>query len=246
MSTHQENIALSEQTPLKSDTDAATGAESTAEGAAAGASAPEKKRWFFTKKTITTKPAEGVAAAESTTGNNNKDVEAGGAPAVKEQHWWQKKCTPGTGQQGENPCMSIGINLLQRDDHQLQTGIDLGFEDIYGEPDSVHSLDAIWRTNYAVFQSVRSFFYKVFSLIVAIPLAVVFGILFALVSTLSVFVFVPAGRLLSIPAGWIFKVWSVVIGAVFDPLFNSLGRIFSNVKVSRYGINSDPTAVLSA
>ena len=48
---NQENIALSEQTPLKTDTDApAPGAESTAEGGQAAAPAGEKKKWFFTKK----------------------------------------------------------------------------------------------------------------------------------------------------------------------------------------------------
>jgi len=58
---------------------------------------------------------------------------------------------------------------------------------------------------------VRSFTYKVFSTIVAIPLAIVFGILFAFVSALSVFLCVPAGRLLSIPVGWIAKVLLVVL-----------------------------------
>jgi len=235
---NQENIALSEQTPLKTDTDTpAAGAESTAEGGQAGA---EKKKWFFTKKTKTAKPASEGA---ETNNDNNKDVEGGAAPACKKPRWWQRKpCAPGA----DNPCMSVGINLVQRDDHQLQTGIDLGFEDIYGEPDSAHSLDAIWRINHAIFTNVRCFFYKVFSLIICLPLAVVFGILFALVSALSVYVIVPLGRLLSIPAWWIFKAWTFVIGAVFDPIFTSISRICSNVRISRYGINNDPTAVISA
>jgi len=241
---NQENIALSEQTPLKTDTDPAPGAESTAEGGQTDAPGTEKKRWFFTKKTKTAKPAAEGAEANN---DNNKDVEAGdpATPVCKKQRWWHRKpCTPGAA--SDNPCMSIGINLVQRDDHQLQTGIDFGFEDIYGEPDSAHSIDAIWRINYAIFTAVRCFFYKVFSLIVALPLAVVFGILFALVSALSVYVVVPLGRLLSIPAWWIFKVWTFVVGAVFDPVFTSIGRICSNVRISRYGINTDPTAVISA
>jgi hypothetical protein len=42
-------------------------------------------------------------------------------------------------------------------------------------------------------------------LVFAIPLAIVFGVLFALVSVLSVYVFVPIGRLLAIPFGWLAK-----------------------------------------
>jgi len=97
-------------------------------------------------------------------------------------------------------------------------------DQIFGEPDAVHSLNGIWKTTNSVsfhqprpiqfpisppvqvFVAVRNFFYKLLSLIFAIPLAIVFGILFAVVSMLSVYVFVPIGRLLSIPFGWVAKV----------------------------------------
>jgi len=243
--TDQPQLELSEQTPLKSDTDALAGgpgAESTAEGGpTTTVTVNEKKRWFFAKKNKGPKGEEGSAVAPS------KDVE-GGAPATgndnkKKPHWWQRKPCPELTQEQQ---LSYGVNLVQRDDHGLQTGIDLGYEDIYGEPDSVHSINTIWRTNSAVFQSVRSFFYKLFSFIIAIPLAIVFGVLFALVSALSVFVFVPAGVLLSIPVGWVFKVWSYAVRAVFVPVFQAVGHAFGNVKVSNYGLNTDPTAVLTA
>ena len=58
-----------------------------------------------------------------------------------------------------------------------------------------------------VFVAVRNFIYKFLTLIFAIPLAVVFGVLFGLVSVLSVYVFVPVGRLLAIPFSWVAKVW---------------------------------------
>jgi len=242
-SSDQPQLELSEQTPLKSDTDAAAapGAESTAEGGPTTTTTTTTKRWFFTKKSKGPKGEEGSAVAPS------KDLEGGAAPTgndnKKKTHWWQRKpCHELTQEQQ----LSYGVNLVQRDDHGLQTGIDLGYEDIYGEPDSVHSFNSIWRTNATVFQAVRSFFYKLFSFIIAIPLAIVFGVLFALVSALSVFVFVPAGVLLSIPINWVFKVWSYAVRAVFVPVFQAVGHCFGNVKVSNYGLNTDPTAVLTA
>lgn len=88
----------------------------------------------------------------------------------------------------------------------VKTAIDLDFADIFGEPDSLHSFNGVWRVTHSIFTAVRNFFYKLFAILIFIPAALVFGVLFALVSALGVYVVVPAGRLLSIPAMWIFKV----------------------------------------
>uniref|UniRef100_A0A914HA05 Caveolin n=1 Tax=Globodera rostochiensis TaxID=31243 RepID=A0A914HA05_GLORO len=144
------------------------------------------------------------------------------------------------------PEPTFQCDLVQRDSAKLQEAIDLGVHDIFGEPDAVHSLNGVWKTALTVFLAVRNFCYKMLSLVFAVPLAIVFGILFALLSTLSVFVFVPIGRLLSIPFGWLAKLWSVLVSAVCDPLCRSVALICGNVKVSRYGISQDPTAVLSS
>ncbi|KAI1724923.1 caveolin domain-containing protein [Ditylenchus destructor] len=246
MSEQDKGVELSEQTPLKSDTDTpVVGAETTVVGVVPQepvATESKKRGWIFSKKSKTTKAEETSAVAP-------KDVEGGTAGTTnttetkKKCHWWQRKPCPELTHQQQ---LSYGINLVQRDDRSLQTGIDLAYEDIYGEPDSVHSMDGIWRTNYAVFQTVRSFFYKFFSFIIAIPLAIVFGVLFALVSALSVFLCIPAGRLFSIPVGWIFKAWSYLVSSIFEPVFRSISHVFGNVKISSYGINTDPTAILSA
>jgi len=235
---------MSEQAPLNPE------ATQPAEGTGGDGGAEKKgKSWFFKKgkgNSATPKSGEGQTETAIVESNNENDGTAA-ATGGKKTHWWNRKCNkPECTEANENEGLSYGVNLVQRDDRQLQTGIDFGFEDIYGEPDNVHSFNGIWRTNYAVFQAVRSFFYKLFSCIVAIPLAIVFGILFALISALSVFLCVPAGRLLSIPVCWVAKLWSVVVSAIFDPVFKSIGLLFGNVKVSRYGINSDPTAVISA
>jgi len=256
MAATQEKIELSEQTPLKSDTDTnapVVGGAEVAEGAdGTKAPAQEKKRWFFNKKgkgdaAKKGEEGEGAEVANSKDGGGESTTPAELNNKGKKAYWWQKKpchnAEPNDQQQQE---LSYGINLVQRDDHQLQTDIDFGFDNIYGEPDSVHSLNGVWKTNYAVFQAVRCFFYKLFSFIIAIPLAVIFGILFALLSALSVFLCVPGGKLLSIPAKWIFKVWHFIVHSLFDPIFLSIGYLFSNVKVSRYGLNSDPTAVITA
>ncbi|KAH7729601.1 Protein CAV-1 a [Aphelenchoides avenae] len=240
MSDH-EKVELSEQTPLKSDVDPPAVGETTATETAEGAqpieagpiTTTEKKKftWFRKEKK---KPEETAAITPV------KEVETGEPEKVKKCKWWTRKPC-GT----EEQQMTVGVNLVQRDDRQLHSAIDLGFEDIFGEPDAVHSINGIWRATFSIFTAVRCFFYKLFALILAIPSAIVFGILYALASALQVFCCVPIGRLLSIPARWLFKAWSFIFTNVFDPVFNSIGRCFSGISIRRYGIPSDVTATIA-
>jgi caveolin 1 len=232
----QEKLELNEQTPLKSDMDAPAVAEGTAtvtettEVLVPATTVEKKKFTFFTKKEKKTKQEETAAISPV------KDVENGDAKKKGKCGWFNRD------QCAEDPRMTIGVNLIQRDDRNLQHHIDLAFEDIYGEPDSVHSFNGIWRATFSVFTAVRAFFYRLFALIVAIPSAIVFAILFALVSVLQVFLCVPAGRLFSIPANWIFKAWKFIFTNVFDPVFKSVGQCFSGVAVRQYGFNNEATA----
>jgi len=230
----EEKVELTEQTPLTTE-----GGEGQTE--AGQQAAPEKKKWWF-RKGKKPEAAEGEkAAAEKTEGGGGADENA--EPKEKKPCWWQRKpkckatCGEGT---------SFGIDYVRRDEQQLQTAIDLNFGDIFGEPDAVHSLNGVWRVTHSIFTAVRNFFYKVFTIILCVPAAFIFGVLFALISALGVFVIIPAGRLLAVPAGWFFKLWAYFVTNVFEPLGSGIAHIFSRIKIYRYGINNDPTATIGA
>jgi len=240
-------VELNEQAALIKPADQSGNAETNVAGDAGAATKAEKekKSWFGGKKKATPKNTEEGVPETTTEGANNDHNQQ-----VKEK---KKKCpfvcfnkTASGGANADAHQPQFGINVVQRDDRGLQTSIDLAFEDIYGEPDSVHSFDSVWRTNQKIFLIVRLFFYKLFSLLLFIPLAIIFGVLFALLSALNVFLCVPFGRLIKIPAVWLFKLWSFTVGSLFDPLFQSISHMFANVKVARYGINNDPTSVITA
>lgn len=144
--------------------------------------------------------SEKPAPAEGEAGAPNAENQA----ECKKARWWH--CKQKEKKEGEPEEMSIGLNMFHRDDKNLHTTIDLGFEDIFGEPDAVHSVDRVWKITYRVFTALRAFFYKLFTLIIAIPSAIVFAILFALASALHVFCCTPLGRLVSIPFGWLARV----------------------------------------
>lgn len=238
-----EKVELSEQTPLKQDTDAPATEETV--GGESGEQAPqqpaEKKKWWFQKNAKKENKEENSdSATKKETESSAKDPEVGDVPATKKPRWWQRKpcCT------AKDEGTTFGIDFVRRDEQQLQTVIDLGFGDIFGEPDSVHSFNGVWRATHSIFTAVRNFFYKLFTVLICVPAAIVFGVLFALVSALSVFVVLPAARLLAVPANWFVKLWAFVLRGLLEPVFAAVGQLFGYVRIHRYGLNTDPTATM--
>lgn len=159
------------------------------------------KNFKFIQQAKNVEKTQEVFVDEKKVENNNEK-----AINAKKPHWWQFKCQDKSAVTQEQ--LSYGLNLVQRDDRDIQSCVALDFSDIYGEPDNVHSIDGVWKTNYIVFEATKNFFYKFFSLLISIPFAIIFGVFFALFSAFSVFLCVPGARLLSIPCAWIFKVIS--------------------------------------
>jgi len=254
----QEHVEL-EQVPLKFDTDApAHDASKTDEHVVAEKKLEKReggRKWLFfssTKKKHVMdddgKPVEVTTTTETTTVTTAK-------PKTATLTRWFKKDGEGGCMKGKKPkcedghdaaaAMSIGINMLDRDERGLNEHVKLSFEDIYGEPDTTHSWDCVWRLTYRIFTWSRCFFYRLFALLLAIPSAIVFGVLFALLTVINIFACTPFGRALTIPAIWIAKTWNFIVRSLFDPLFRSFGLCCGGITVRRYGgMSSDPTADL--
>ncbi|GMR47337.1 hypothetical protein PMAYCL1PPCAC_17532 [Pristionchus mayeri] len=222
-----------EAVPLKTDTDETK--TETAETAVVEKKEAPKKTWFFNKD------KKKVIEEE-------KEIEEK-EEKPKKKGWWsgcgKKEKKEGETEEEPKPEMSIGIDMQMRDEKQINDHVKIQFEDVFGEPDTFHSNDCIWRTNYRVFEGTRTFFYKLF----AIPMIVVtfiFAILFAFASALNNFIVMPYGKLLSIPLTWISLAWSFVVSTVFNPLANSIGLCFSKINVRKYGINNAPTDLMQA
>jgi len=255
----QEHVEL-EQVPLKFDTDAPAQDPSKTDEHVVAEKKLEKReggrKWLFfssTKKKHVMdddgKPIEVTTTTETTTVTTAK-------PKTATLTRWFKKDAEGGGcmkskkPKGEDghdaaAAMSIGINMLDRDERALNEHVKLSFEDIYGEPDTMHSWDCVWRLTYRIFTWSRCFFYRLFALLLAIPSAIVFGVLFALLTVINIFACTPFGRALTIPAIWIAKTWNFIVRSLFDPLFRSFGLCCGGITVRRYGgMSSDPTADL--
>ncbi|CAJ0931338.1 unnamed protein product, partial [Mesorhabditis belari] len=229
MASDGEKVEL-EAVPLKSDTDAPAEPETKTEAPVA-----PKKTWFFSKKTTKkTEENEEKSAEEGTAGEEKKEC-------CKKKCWWRREKGEKSEDQQKAEHISIGINLVDRDEKQINDHVKFGFEDIFGEADSAHSWDCIWRLVYRIFTWTRLFVYRLGALLIGIPAAIVFGILFALFTVLNVFACVPLGKLLTIPATWIAKTWKFIIEAILDPVHRSIGLVWSRITTRTYGINSQPT-----
>jgi len=212
--TTPENVEL-EQVPLKTDTDMGGEEAKTVE--------KKQRKWPFATKQKKTKTTEETITVTGAGGDACQ-----GEKAIKCHKWW--------------PEMSVGLNMLDRDEKGVASHVALSFEDVFAEPDQTQSWDCVWRLLHRIFSSTRLFIYRLLALIIVIPLALIFGVLFAIAAVLNNFIFVPCARLLVIPLTWLAKAWNFLMRSIFDPLFRSVSLLCSGISIRRYGLNSDPTA----
>ncbi|CAL2039598.1 unnamed protein product [Caenorhabditis brenneri] len=231
MSTEQD-IKTEEQIPL---TDAVA-VPIVVEGDAAAAVAPEepkpKKNWFTWGK------KKGSAVINETNVEEGA-VEDEEPKKEKKESWW-KACTktqPITIDRDQR----MGINFVDRDRNNLATNLDFSFENVFGENKAQHSWEWSYRINHYVYSAFKEIFYKLFQWCV-LPFTVFFAIFVALFVTLYSWILLPLGKLLIIPGTVVAAVWSWLIHAIFDPIFASLGLLFSNFNIRKYGINQENTA----
>lgn len=118
-----------------------------------------------------------------------------------------------------------------RDPKGLNTHLKLGFEDVIAEPASTHSFDRVWICSHALFELSRYLIYKLLTLFLAIPLAFVAGILFAVLSCLHIWVVVPFIKscLMTLPS--VQAVWKSVTDVLVAPVMHSFGRCFASVNI---------------
>ncbi|XP_036184802.1 caveolin-1 isoform X1 [Myotis myotis] len=125
------------------------------------------------------------------------------------------------------------IDLVNRDPKHLNDHVvKIDFEDVIAEPEGIHSFDGIWKASFTTFTVTKYWFYRLLSAIVGIPLALLWGIYFAIVSFVHIWVVVPYIKSFLIEIQCFSRIYSICIHTLCDPLFEATGKIFSNVRIS--------------
>lgn len=98
------------------------------------------------------------------------------------------------------------IHIINRDNRGLNNHVIMDFGRVFAEPDGSHSFSWTWLATNRIFTATSVTIYKLLATFIAIPFAVLFGILFAIFAAISVFLCTPLGVLLGIPLNAISKV----------------------------------------
>uniref|UniRef100_A0A671QAH0 Caveolin n=1 Tax=Sinocyclocheilus anshuiensis TaxID=1608454 RepID=A0A671QAH0_9TELE len=99
--------------------------------------------------------------------------------------------------------------IKDRDPKGINKCLKVTFEDVIARPASVRSCDKVSRL----------WFYRIVSLLLAVPVALVAGLLFAVLSCLHIWLIVPSVQILVINLHWIKVVWHNVLNIAISPLF---------------------------
>ncbi|CAI9595736.1 unnamed protein product [Staurois parvus] len=118
-----------------------------------------------------------------------------------------------------------------RDPNNLNSYLKLGFEDVIAEPDTTHSFDKVWICSTALYEISKYLIYKVLTLLLAIPLAFVIGVLFAILSCLHIWIVMPFVKTCLMVLPSVQAIWRGVTDSLIAPFFASMGRCFSSVSM---------------
>lgn len=122
---------------------------------------------------------------------------------------------------------TVGINLLDRDERSVNEHVNVNFEDIIGEPDAAQGFDGAYRLAFGLFSFVRFWVYRLLAVLLAVPLALLWAVVFALLTLVSVWLLTPAFRVLDIAFYFVHRFWNATVRTFLDPLFTSISLVRS-------------------
>ncbi|KAF5909353.1 caveolin-2-like, partial [Clarias magur] len=121
------------------------------------------------------------------------------------------------GNQDEEDSTHMKVLITDRDPRGINEYLKVTIEDVIAEPTSVHSFDKVWLWSHALFEVSRVWIYRFISLLLAVPVALLVGLLFSIFSFLHIWLIVPAVQLLLINMHWGIRI----------PFIRTLPRLYS-------------------
>jgi len=106
------------------------------------------------------------------------------------------------------------------------TEIDLDFDSVLAEPYQAQGLDGVRRLSFLMSSSVRIWIYRILAALIAIPLSLVWGLVFSLLMLVFVWLIRPLLRIMDFVLDIIKKVVRGVIGATVAPVCEAFGLCF--------------------
>ncbi|GAU93740.1 hypothetical protein RvY_05632 [Ramazzottius varieornatus] len=128
---------------------------------------------------------------------------------------------------------TTGLNLYDRDEKHINGQVHIMFDDVLAETPAAHSFEGTWKGAFASFSFTKIWVYRFLVAIFAWPLAIVWGLIFALVTAFNNFLFTPFFKIFSLVFFWIGRLWTVIFRELLDPIFDSVGRCFGGIRMTQ-------------
>uniref|UniRef100_A0A3B3IEE7 Caveolin n=2 Tax=Oryzias latipes TaxID=8090 RepID=A0A3B3IEE7_ORYLA len=114
--------------------------------------------------------------------------------------------------------------IKTRDPRGINDCLKVTFEDVIAEPVSVRSGDRVWIWSNALFEVSRVWLYRILTVVLAIPMSVLSGVLFAIFSCFHVWMVGPCVEYVLIGTRWLQSLWNVVLGVFVLPFSRTAKR----------------------
>jgi len=174
--------------------------------------------------------AEGEQVEKSDSKEKGKKVAAKKEKVKKEKVIKERKPCVSPLTRAQN--FTIGLNVLNRDEKEINRTVNIQFDDVLGETDNNQGFEFVWRLTFLIFQAVRLWAYRLVATVIALPLAILWALVFATLNVLSVWGFTPLLRVYDIILHHIHRVWSGLARTALDPLFTSAGLLLANIRTN--------------
>jgi caveolin 1 len=124
-----------------------------------------------------------------------------------------------------------GLEYVDRDPTNIHRELKVNFKDVIAEPDGVHSFSTVWGTSYKTYSVSKYWCYRILTAVLGIPFALFWGLYFAFLAFLNVWCVVPFVKCFVIQMKFISQVWGLLVNTFLDPFFESIGKIFANIRL---------------
>jgi len=129
--------------------------------------------------------------------------------------------------------LTVGLNVLDRDEKNINGQVHINFDDVIAEPDGTHSFEPMWRGIFVIFQWTKVWVYRLLTAVIGFPLAFVWGLLYALAIGMNNYLFTPFYKLFALVFFWIGRLWGTLFRELANPVFEAFGRCFSGIRITR-------------
>lgn len=180
---------------------------------------------------------EAVAEEKADKEKEDEAAAAAAAPEDKKKCKKEKKKKEPKEKKPKGPncidTLSAGLDMDARDSKAINTCIDVDFDDVLAEPLSAQGFEPIWRLTFVLFTQVKLWLYRIISALLAVPAALVWAMVFALVSVVHVWIIAPALKLFDFKVALIKRVLVGVLACTIEPICAALGSLLSKISVAQ-------------